>query len=111
MNFSQKEIDDLKTVAPELKMIQEGGYTYFYINELKLPDNCSPKIVEALLCPTDHGGYPCRLFFSSKISGCPQRNWNGQLRAIGKNWFAISWRTRTGLTLIEMLSIHLKALK
>lgn len=111
MDFSEDEINNLKIVAPDLKSIQEGGYTYFYIENLQLPEGSKPEVVEALLCPTTHSGYPCRLFFSSKISGGPQRNWNGNLRAIGKNWFAISWKTRTGLTLIEMLSIHLKALK
>ncbi|WP_108425040.1 hypothetical protein [Flagellimonas amoyensis] len=111
MSFAQKEIDELKKVAPDLKIIQEGGYTFFYIEKLLLPDGCVPNIIEALLCPTPHSGYPCRLFFSSQISGCPARNWNGNLRVIGRNWFAISWKTKSGLTLLEMVSIHLKALE
>lgn len=109
MGFSQKEVDDLKKVAPELKKIQEGGHTFFYIEKLMLPDGCNPNVVEALLCPNNHSGYPNRLFFSAKVSSPQTRNWNGQLRVIGRNWYGISWRTKTGLTLLEMLSIHLKA--
>jgi len=113
MNFSENQINGLKSITPNLKTVQEGGYSYFYIEGLKLPEGCLPNIVDALLCPTPLPNYQSRLYFSSKISGLGSsgRNWNGKLRAIGQNWFAISWQTKSGLSLVEMLSIHLKALK
>jgi hypothetical protein len=113
MEFSEEQIKSLKKIVPDLKLVQEGGYTYFYIEGLKLPEGCSPNIVNALLCPSPLNGYQSRLYFSSQISGLgsSSRNWNGRLRAIGQNWFAISWQTKSGLSLVEMLSIHLKALK
>jgi hypothetical protein len=112
MNYSENEINGLKSIAPNLSTIQEGGYTYIFIKDLILPENCEPKIIDALLCPAPCPGYNSRLYFSEKIEGCPPRNWNGKLRAVNQNWFAISWQIKTpNLTLSEMLSIHLKALK
>lgn len=111
MNLSENQINGLKSITPNLKIVQEGGYNYFYIEGLKLPEGCLPNIVDALFCPTTIQGYPSRLYFSSKITGCPSRTWNGDIRAIGKNWYAVSWRMKDGLSLAEMFSIHLKALK
>lgn len=113
MNFSENQINGLKSIVPDLKIVQEGGYTYFYIEGLELPGGCTPGTVNALLCPTPMQGYESRLYFSSQIfgPGCSNKNWNGSLRVIGQNWFAISWKTKSGLSLVEMLSIHLKALK
>ena len=112
MCFFEEEITQLKNITPNLCIAEEGGYTYIFIEGLKLPDNCQPKIVDALLCPTPICVYKSRLYFSQKIEGCPpSRNWNGNLRAIDRNWFAISWQSNDGLKLHEMLSIHINALR
>ena len=39
------------------------------------------------------------------------RNWNGNLRALERNWCAISWQMQPGLRLAEMLINHLNALR
>lgn len=111
MIFSEEEISELKTIAPNLSIAQEGGYTYILISGLLLPDCCQPTIVDALLCSLPREGYNSRLFFSEQIAGGSVRNWNGNIRVLGRNWFAISWQTQPGLRLAEILSVHLKALR
>jgi hypothetical protein len=111
MDFPQDQIDELKQIAPSLNIAEEGGYTFILIEKLKLPDHCSPTEIDALLCPTPRDGYHSRLFFSSMVTGGPQRNWNGNIRVLGKNWHAVSWRTKEGLRLAQMLMIHLNALR
>lgn len=110
MSFDENQISELKKITPNLSYAQEGGYNFILIEGLQLPDHCLPSHVDALLCSTPSNGYNSRLFFSSKISGCPERNWNGNLRVLERNWYAISWQTLSGLKLYEILLVHLKAL-
>ena len=80
------------------------------IENLHLPDGCQPQIVDALLCPTPRDGYQSRLFFSVQITG-QARNWNGNIRVLERNWFAISWQVPPGLRLYEILLVHLRSLR
>lgn len=112
MNFPEDQILELKSIAPELSIAQDGGYTYIRIDNLQLPDYCIPNIVNVLLCPSQKDGYESSLFYSAQITGCPSRNWNRiNVRILEENWFAISWRVNSGLRLSEMLLIHLSALR
>ncbi|ADB42777.1 conserved hypothetical protein (plasmid) [Spirosoma linguale DSM 74] len=112
MFFPEGQIDELKTIAPNLSVAQEGGYTYVFIENLRLPNNCQPAVVNALLCPTPRDGYNSRLFFSEMINGAPARNWNGQIRVLGTNWYGISWQIQqSGLRLSEILINHINALR
>ena len=111
MDFDEIQIEELKQIAPNLSMAQEGGYQYILIKDLKLPEGCSPSIVDALLCSKPRDGYESRLFFSAQISGCPARNWNGHIRVLEKNWYAISWKVPSGQRLYEILLIHLNSLR
>jgi hypothetical protein len=113
MNFSEDQILELKSIAPDLSIAQDGGYTYIRIDNLQLPDYCKPNVVNALLCPSQREGYESSLFYSAPISGYPNaRNWNrNNVRILDENWHAISWRVTPGLRLLEMLQIHLSALR
>ena len=111
MDFPQEQIEALKRIAPNLSYAKEGGYPYFLIHQFQLPDGCKPAIMDLLLCPWPKDGYLSRLFFSQLVTDIPVRNWNGNLRAVERNWCAFSWRVPGGLSLVETLLIHLKALK
>lgn len=111
MNFDATQIEELKQIAPNLSEAQEGGYSFILIEGLQLPEGCVPIAIDALLCPKPREGYESRLFFSAQITGCPTRNWNGNIRVLGKNWFAISWKVPSGLRLSEILLVHLKAFR
>ena len=112
MIFPQEQIDELKIIAPNLSLAQEGGYNYIFIKDLYLPNGCKPAIVDALLCPTVKEGYESNLYYSHHITGCPLRNWNRMnVKILDRNWFAVSWKVQSGLRLSEMLLVHLKALR
>lgn len=113
MDFSENQILELKSIAPDLSIAQDGGYTYIRIDNLQLPDFCKPNVVNALLCPSQKDGYESSLFYSAPITGhLNTRNWNRVgVRILDENWYAISWRVSSGLSLSEMLLIHLSALR
>jgi hypothetical protein len=112
MEFPENQINELKSIAPNLSIAQDGGITYIRIDSLQLPEGCSPQIVNALLCPFKKDGYESSLFYSELIKGGPSRNWNRNgVRILGENWYAVSWKVNAGLRLVEMLQIHLKALR
>lgn len=111
MIFPQEQIEELKRIAPNLCLAEEGGYPYILIEQLQLPDGCQPASADVLLCPKPRDGYASRLFFQQVITEIPARNWNGNIRVLERNWWAMSWRVPEGLRLAEILLIHLKALK
>jgi hypothetical protein len=96
---------------------EEAGFTYVYLSKLKLPDGCDPAQCDALLCPMSREGYNSRLFFESPIKpvkklNTQDLNWNTKgIRILEKNWDAYSWKTPEGLTLVQMIALHLKALR
>ena len=119
MDFEKKQIEELKKIAPNLSIAEEGGFTYILIEKLQLPDGCIPSVVDALLCPMLKDGYQSSLFYSTQPSGYPlrsfpnkQHNWNRiNVRILDRSWFAQSWQVPTGLKLVEMLLIHLDSLR
>lgn len=111
MEFPENQVEELKKIAPDLNVAQEGGYSYILIKNLSLPDGCTPAVSDVLLCPMPRDGYASRLFFPVQITGCAGRNWNGRIRVLEKNWFGFSWRVQSGLRLAEILLIHLNGLR
>ena len=112
MEFPKDQIDELKSIAPNLSIAEEGVYTYILIEGYQLPEGCVPLIVDLLLCPMSRDGYESRLYFPQRITGIPVTpNWNGVVRVLERNWEAFSWRTQGGLRLLEMLLVHLKGLQ
>ncbi len=96
-------------VYPNAKFLQEGGFKYIYVAELKLPQNCSPNVIPAMLCISQKDGYDSRLYLSQKIDGSIPRNWNSAIYLLDTTWHSISWKTQAGLTYLEMLMVHLTA--
>ncbi|WP_121335680.1 hypothetical protein, partial [Escherichia coli] len=96
-----------------LKSFTEGGIVYFLLEDIQLPQGCSPEVCDALLRPIDSGdGYNSRLFFSTQISSRHPLNWHITNAHMGeRNWMAFSWRVhQTGLTLGQLVREHLSAL-
>lgn len=113
MDIPQEQIEELKRTLGSVQLGMEGGYTFFLIPSLQLPDGCKPKIVDALLCPMPRDGYPSRLFFSEAIKTPTPRNWNTQnVRILERNWWAFSWKLgHSDLRLIQIISAHLRGLR
>lgn len=108
---SDEQLNALKSVFPDLEVGKEGGTEFVHIRDMPLPDGCVPNRVDGLLCPSARDGYPSRLFLSEQISHSGKgTNWNAAgVRILGRQWWAVSWKTRDAQTLLEMILDHLSA--
>ena len=112
--FPAGQIETLKALFPNIEVAEEGGTRFILITGVMLPDGCEPREVEALLCPSERDGYPSRLFLSHKVTHRGRgTNWNPHAGAmiLGRLWWAVSWKTRPGQTLSEMVLDHLGAFR
>ena len=117
MDSPEAQVKELAVFCEGARRHEEAGFTYFFLPQLRLPEGCEPAAVDALLCPMPRDGYTSRLFFASQPKPLQKvnptaLNWNANsVRILERNWHAHSWRTPTGLTLLQMLAIHLKSLQ
>lgn len=113
MKLLEDQIEELKRISPSLSIAEEGGFTYIFMKNFKLPENCTPATMDVLLLPMFKDGYNYRLFLPQIPGNIPSLNWNARnVRILGHTWNACSWAiTRTDLRLIEMLSLLLKPLR
>ncbi|MBK7763324.1 MAG: hypothetical protein IPI46_08110 [Bacteroidetes bacterium] len=111
MDLNEEWKQEFMSVYPNAKFLQEAGYTYIYLSELKLPEGVLPKVIPALLCISPKDGYDSRLYLSKIIEGFSFRNWNSGIYVLDSNWHSISWKTQSGLSYLEMLMVHLTAFK
>lgn len=112
MSFPDEQVAELRALYPGLQQATEAGVLYFLIPGLALPAGCSEASADALLCPTQRDGYESRLFLSKQITCKTTRNWNASnIRVLERNWFAVSWKTRGGLRLAQMVSAHIEAFR
>lgn len=104
------QLDELKRICTDAQVESEAGTDYIVLPDLKVVTGEQERILTGLLCPTQHGGYSTRLFLSEKI---PERGQNWTLHYIAsRNWHVCSWNNvPSNLTLVQMLSAHLKALR
>jgi hypothetical protein len=114
--FPPDQLAELLELSPQLREFEEGGFTYFFLPALHLPEGCEPAKVDALLCPMPRDGYSSRLYFAVQVRPAGRENhsalnWNGSVRILEKNWHAHSWRTPPDLRPIQMVAVHLKALR
>lgn len=111
MDDRADEVEELKRLWPGVRIGAEGGYTYYLLPDVALPDGCEPAKTTLLLCPTSRDGYPSRLFFADRVGSRATLNWNGQSRILERNWHAYSYTIREdNLRLAQMVLAHLKAL-
>jgi len=87
-----------------------------FLPKLRLPDGCEPHEIDALLCPHPIDGYSSRLYFFARIQPAGKvnttaLNWNASVLILERTWHAHSWRTPPDLRPVQMIAIHLKALR
>lgn len=105
------QAEELKKVFSNVSYAEEGGYRYYLIPQLELPENCTPRVVDVLLCPDLKDGYNSRLYFSQQITSGKALNWHVTgVRILERNWCAFSWQLPAGLRLAQMLTAHLRGL-
>lgn len=102
---------EMAALWPGAVISEEGGATFILLPNVDLPDGLSPARADLLLCPDGRDGYASRLFFSARIEGGPDRNWNGVARILERAWWAFSWNIPPGLRLAQMVEAHLNGLR
>lgn len=112
MTFPEDQVAELARLFPGTKQAEEAGVSYFLIPELPLPSGRNPEQCDALLCPTGRDGYPSRLFLAEAIATPTGLTWSSSnVRILERNWFAVSWRIKEGLRLLQMVRAHLDAFR
>ena len=111
--LAANQIAALKTLYPVISAEEEGQVLFLRIENLILPEGANPQTVTGLLCPILRDGYQSRLFLSAKVAHLGQgTNWNADgVLILGERWWAVSWQTKPGQTLIEMVLDHLQAFR
>ena len=106
-----EHITELNVLCPGARTFVEGGITYIYLPNLKLPAGYQPPEVDALLRPgTGPDGYTSRLFLSAAF---PHKGQNWTIHHIlGRTWHTFSFNSVPGdLRPIEILANHLRVLQ
>lgn len=112
VSIPDDQVQELLRLYPGTASAAEGGTTYYLIPDLRLPAGCAPPTVDALLCPVERDGYQSRLYYSAQVANGPQQNWHVNAhRYLERSWYAFSWRTRSGLRLVQMVLAHLDGLR
>jgi hypothetical protein len=105
-----EHLNEIQLACTNAAPMTEGGRDYISLPALKLPDGCNPSVVEALICISEHSGYPTRLFLSQQIGG-RGANWSTHV-IFGKTWHTWSWNYVPGtLRPMEILAEHLRGLR
>jgi hypothetical protein len=108
--IQSNQLEALKLICANAQVVSEAGMDYIVLPKLKVVTDTSERVLTGLLCPTQQGGYSTRLFLSEPI---PERgqNWTSHY-ILGQNWHVWSWNgVLASLTLAQILSAHLKALR
>jgi hypothetical protein len=104
------QLAGLRTICDRPERLAEGGTTYVFLPNVKVMAAGTVRVVDALLCPSQHSGYTSRLFLSTPV---PERgaNWT-QWQIFGRTWHTWSWQNvPSHLPLIQIVLEHLRALR
>ncbi len=110
MSLDNTKLAELKAVAPGARAFEEGGISYIALPDLKITVANEERVIDALLCPMQHGGYTTRLFFAEAF---PQKgaNWTSH-NILSRAWHTWSWnQVPATLSPMQILAAHLKALR
>lgn len=110
MNIDQKQLAEIVALVPGARVMPDAGIDYIFMPGLKVTVGQEERVLDALLCTAQHGGYTTRLFLAEPI---PQRgqNWTTH-NILSRSWHTWSWNNvPTNLSPIQILSAHLKALR
>lgn len=115
MDFPRDQLEELKRLYPGVQRCDEGGFTFFLLPDVALPEGCSPSRADLLLCPMLRDGYPSRLFIAERVSTMANPNWNGPFRILDRNWHVFSWMAdqndQNNLRLAQMVALHMGGLR
>lgn len=110
MSIDQKQFTEIAFLVPGARVMCDGGIDYIFLPGLKVTVGQEERVIDALLCPVQHGGYSTRLFLAEPI---PQRGQNWTMHNIlSRSWHTWSWNNvPANLSPMQILSAHLRALR
>lgn len=110
MSIDQKQLAEIAALIPGARVMPDAGIDYIFLPGLKVGVGQEERVLDALLCPVQHGGYSTRLFLAEPL---PQRGQNWTIHNIlSRSWHTWSWNNvPANLSLMQILSAHLKALR
>ena len=110
MSVDQQQLTEVAAPVPGAQLMPVAGIDYIFLPSLKVTVGQEERILDALLCPTTHGGYTTRLFLAEPISQRGQ-NWTTH-NILSRLWHTWSWNNvPASLSLMQILSAHLRALR
>lgn len=110
MSIDQKQLSEVATLVPGARVMPDGGIDYIFLPGLRVSVGDEERVLDALLCPVQHGGYTTRLFLEEPI---PQRgqNWTTH-NILSRLWHTWSWNNvPANLSPMQILSAHVGALR
>lgn len=108
--FAEDQMEELRQICSGAVPMADGTLRLVHLPNLQVPTGGNVKVLEGLLCPTNHSGYETRLFLSEGRFG-RVNNWTSH-QILGKTWHTWSWQgVSASLRLAEILALHLKALR
>lgn len=110
MSIDQKQLAEVATLVPGARVMPDAGIDYIFLPDLKVTVGQEERVLDALLCPVQHGSYTTRLFLAEPI---PQRgqNWTTH-NILSRSWHTWSWNNvPNSLSPMRILSAHLRALR
>lgn len=110
MSLDQKQLAEVAALVPGARVMPDAGIDYIFLPGLKVAVGQEERVLDALLCPVQHGGYTTRLFLAESIPQCGQ-NWTMH-NILSRVWHTWSWNNvPASLSPMQILSAHLRALR
>lgn len=110
MTVNPQDLTGLQAVYSGAEIIPEAGIDHVFLPKLAILSSGAHLVMDALLRPHEHEGYPTRLFLERQIPGKGQ-NWK-QYQLLGRTWFAPSWsHIPADMSLLAMLANHVAAFR
>ena len=107
---SVADLDEVLHLCRGVHEVHEGGQLFLHLKGLRLPPDCGPAEVDALLCLHRRDGYESRLYLSERIVQ-KGANWTTAC-ILDRPWHTWSWQgVSPQQRPIQVLAAHLKALQ
>jgi hypothetical protein len=109
VSISDEQLRALRDISPEARVLTEGNASYVFLPKLPVLVAEQHHRLDALLCPSQHGGYATRLFLEEPLAKA--NNWTVH-SILGRAWHTFSWDgVPANQPLLQILLAHLAVLR